>query len=83
MRLHVADGRQLAGVDLEVHCLADLRFKLGMQAHSKLDLIEHPKDLTDLALIKAEGRFAALPVAASRGVKLGGTVATIQVKKAE
>jgi len=29
----------------------------------------------DLALLKAEGRFAALPVAASRGVKLGGTVA--------
>ncbi len=31
----------------------------------------------DLALLKAEGRFAALPVAASRGVKLGGTVATV------
>jgi len=31
----------------------------------------------DLALFKAEGRFAALPVAASRGVKLGGTVATV------
>ena len=30
----------------------------------------------DLALLKAAGRFAALPVAASRGVKLGGTVAT-------
>ena len=30
----------------------------------------------DLALLKAEGRFAALPVAASRAVKLGGTVAT-------
>jgi S1-C subfamily serine protease len=29
----------------------------------------------DQALLKAEGRFAALPVAASRGVKLGGTVA--------
>jgi hypothetical protein len=30
----------------------------------------------DLALlIKAEGRFAALPVAASRAVKLGGTAA--------
>jgi hypothetical protein len=28
-------------------------------------------------LLKAEGRFAALPVAASRGVKLGGTVATV------
>ena len=37
----------------------------------------------DLALLKAEGRFAALPVAAVRGVKLGGTVATIQMKKAE
>ncbi|HEU0008184.1 MAG TPA: tetratricopeptide repeat-containing serine protease family protein [Verrucomicrobiae bacterium] len=31
----------------------------------------------DLALLKAEGRFAALPVAASRVVKLGGTVATV------
>ncbi len=31
----------------------------------------------DLALLKAEGRFAALPVAASRGVKLGGTVVTV------
>jgi TPR repeat protein len=31
----------------------------------------------DLALLKAAGRFAPLPVATSRGVKLGGTVATI------
>ena len=31
----------------------------------------------DLALLKAEGRFAALPVAASRAVKLGGPVATV------
>ncbi len=31
----------------------------------------------DLALLKAEGRFAALPVAASRTVKLGGTMATV------
>ena len=31
----------------------------------------------DLALLKAEGRFAALPVAASRAVKLGGTVVTV------
>ena len=31
----------------------------------------------DLALLKAEGRFAALPVAACRTVKLGGTVATV------
>ena len=37
----------------------------------------------DLALLKAEGLFAALPEAASRGVKLGGTVATVQIKKAE
>jgi hypothetical protein len=28
-------------------------------------------------LLKAEGRFAVLPVAASRAVKLGGTVATV------
>jgi S1-C subfamily serine protease len=31
----------------------------------------------DLALLKAAGRFTPLPVAASRGVKLGGTVATV------
>ena len=31
----------------------------------------------DLALLKADGRFAPLPVAASRGVKLGGTVAAV------
>jgi S1-C subfamily serine protease len=31
----------------------------------------------DLALLKAAGRFAPLPVAASRGVKLGGLVATV------
>ena len=31
----------------------------------------------DLALLKAEGIFSPLPVAASRGVKLGGTVATV------
>jgi S1-C subfamily serine protease len=30
----------------------------------------------DLALLKAVGRFAPLPIAASRTVKLGGTVAT-------
>ncbi|MBI3413892.1 MAG: SEL1-like repeat protein [Verrucomicrobia bacterium] len=32
---------------------------------------------SDVALLKAEGKFAALPVAASRSVKLGGTVATV------
>ncbi len=31
----------------------------------------------DLALLKVEGRLAALPVVASRAVKLGGTVATV------
>jgi S1-C subfamily serine protease len=31
----------------------------------------------DLALLKAEGKFAALPVATSRAVKLGGTVTTV------
>jgi len=31
----------------------------------------------DLALLKAIGRFAPLPIAASRTVKLGGTVATV------
>jgi S1-C subfamily serine protease len=31
----------------------------------------------DLALLKADGRFTALPIVASRTVKLGGTVATV------
>jgi S1-C subfamily serine protease len=31
----------------------------------------------DLALLKAEGKFSSLPLAASRSVKLGGAVATI------
>jgi S1-C subfamily serine protease len=31
----------------------------------------------DLALLKAEGKFSALPIAASRGARLGGSVATI------
>jgi S1-C subfamily serine protease len=31
----------------------------------------------DLALLKAEGRFVPLPIAASRPVKLGGTVAAV------
>jgi S1-C subfamily serine protease len=31
----------------------------------------------DLALLKAQGKFSALPIATSRAVKLGGTVATI------
>ena len=31
----------------------------------------------DLALLKAEGKFSSLPIAPSRAVKLGGTVATV------
>jgi hypothetical protein len=31
----------------------------------------------DLALLKADGRFAPLPIAASRTGLLGGTVATV------
>ena len=31
----------------------------------------------DLALLKAEGRFAPLPISSSRAMKLGGTVATV------
>jgi S1-C subfamily serine protease len=31
----------------------------------------------DLALLKAEGRFAPLPITSSRSVKLGGSVATV------
>ena len=34
-------------------------------------------EANDLALLKAEGRFAPLPVAASRAVRLGSTVATV------
>ena len=37
----------------------------------------------DLALLKAVGRFAPLPIAASRTVKLGGTVATVGQKANE
>ena len=32
---------------------------------------------TDLALLKVEGKFGALPVVSSRGVRLGATVATV------
>jgi serine protease Do len=32
----------------------------------------------DLALLKAEGKFSPLPIAPSRAVKLGGTVATVR-----
>ena len=34
-------------------------------------------EANDIALLKAEGRFTALPVAASRAVRLGSTVATV------
>ena len=34
-------------------------------------------EANDLALLKADGRFAPLPITSSRTVKLGGTVATI------
>jgi len=43
--------------------------------HSNLWQFEF--DNCDSTSLKAEGRFAALPVAASRAVKLGGTVATV------
>ena len=33
--------------------------------------------VNDLALLKAEGKFAALPVTTSRAMKLGGSVATV------
>jgi S1-C subfamily serine protease len=35
----------------------------------------------DLALLKAVGAFKPLPIAASRTVKLGGTVATVGFQK--
>ena len=31
----------------------------------------------DLALLKADGKFSSLPIAASRGLRLGATVATV------
>jgi S1-C subfamily serine protease len=34
-------------------------------------------EANDIALLKAEGKFSPLPIAASRAVKLGGTVATV------
>ena len=34
-------------------------------------------EANDIALLKADGQFAVLPVASSRTVKLGGTVATV------
>jgi S1-C subfamily serine protease len=34
-------------------------------------------EANDLALLKAEGRFSPLPVAASRAVRLGNTVVTV------
>jgi TPR repeat protein len=34
-------------------------------------------EANDIALLKAEGRFAPLPIASSRTVKLGGTVVTV------
>ena len=37
--------------------------------------------LNDLALLKAEGKFAALPVITSRGVRLGSTAATVGFPK--
>jgi len=39
--------------------------------------VVHVDSGNDLALLKAEGRFTSLPIAASRTVNLGGTVATI------
>ena len=35
----------------------------------------------DLVLLKAAGKFAPLPIAASRTVKLGGSVATVGFQK--
>ena len=37
----------------------------------------------DLALLKTEGRFAALPVVASRALRLGSTAATRRMKNEE
>ena len=39
--------------------------------------VEKVEAANDLALLKAEERFARLPIAASRVMKLGGTVATV------
>ena len=47
MALEVVEGHQLAKVNFEVPIGAVLGFKLGMQNHLKLSLIEHFKDLPD------------------------------------
>ena len=44
---------------------------------SNLRVILQSHAANDLALLKAEGHFAPLPIAASRGVQLGNTVATV------
>ncbi len=60
---------------IEVHNSVLFRLRLRANTVKFLDAAN------DLALLKAEGWFAALPVAASRGVKLGGTVATVGFPK--
>ena len=45
--------------------------------HAARNAVELADAANDLALLKAEGRFAALPVVASRAMRLGSTVATV------
>lgn len=53
------------------------KFQLVTRAGSIAANVVKVDSASDLALLKAEGSFAALPVVASRAVRLGSTVATV------
>jgi TPR repeat protein len=53
------------------------RFRLVTSAGAVDAKVVKLDPANDLALLKAEGKFPALPVATSRRVRLGGTVATV------
>jgi probable HAF family extracellular repeat protein len=53
------------------------KFQLVTRAGSIAAKVVKVDSANDLALLKAEGSFAALPVATSRAVRLGSTVATV------
>jgi S1-C subfamily serine protease len=53
------------------------KIRLVMSAGTVVAKVVQVDAANDLALLKADGRFASLPIAASRTVNLGGTVATI------
>jgi S1-C subfamily serine protease len=60
------------------HVLKDaVRVRLLTGAGTILAKVVQVDTANDLALLKAEGRFAPLPIVASRAVKLGATGATV------